>query len=125
MFDPVTILTAFIPTIQYVAGRIVDKYTGGPAPSNAQEAIQLMNAETEKLKALSDLDNADGAAQWVQTIKGLQRPFAVVLILSAWYFVALRTGIQLQDLENLASAVIFYLFGQRTQMILHTNKRVK
>src|SRR3990167_6362725 len=118
MFDPLTLLAAGIPTLNYVITRITDYFTGGPTPRNAQEAIELKKVDISQMEALAKLDNADGAPSWVVPIRALQRPFAVLVILSMWSVYVYKTGISSQDMMNLASAAVFYLFGQRTQMEL-------
>ena len=124
MFDPFTILAALIPTIKYGVERVIDYNTGGPKPSNAKEAIEINDAEARKLEALSKLDNSEGAAQWVINIRALQRPIAVLVILTMWSLYAVQSGISAQDMQNMASAAIFYLFGDRTTMFLsEKNKR--
>jgi hypothetical protein len=123
-FDPITILAAFVPTLSYVAQRVTDYFTGGPKPRNAQEAIELKKADIEQLKALAELDNSDGAPSWVVAIRALQRPFAVFVILVMWSVYVYKVGIAAEDMMNLASAAVFYLFGQRTQMYL-SKKPVK
>ena len=122
MFDPLTLLAAGIPTLNYVITRIADYFTGGPTPRNAQEAIELKKVDISQMEALAKLDNADGAPSLVVAIRALQRPFAVLVILSMWSVYVYKTGISSQDMMNLASAAVFYLFGQRTQMELVRKK---
>lgn len=116
MFDPITILAALIPTIKYGVERVIDYKTGGPKPSNAQEAIALKQADIQQLEALAKLDNAEGASQWVINIRSLQRPVATAVILTMWAVYAYKAGISAQDMQNMAAAAVFYLFGDRTTM---------
>ena len=122
MFAFLPVLAALIPTINYGVTRAIDHFTGGPKPSNAQEAIALKQADIAQLEALSKLDNADGAPSWVIAIRALQRPFAVLVILGVWAASAYKYGIASEDLMNLAEAAVFYLFGDRTTMALTKGK---
>lgn len=126
MIDPIslgTILTSIIPVLTYGAKRVIDYKTGGATPSNSSEAVEQAKLDIEKLKALGLLDNADGASQWVINIRALQRPIVVIAVLLNWTLMTLA-GLSghLVDLQiyvivaNLASAVFFYLFGDRTLM---------
>lgn len=123
MFDPFTILAALIPTVQYGIQRIIDYKTGGPKPTNAAEAIALKQADVAQLEALGKLDNADGASRWVINIRGLQRPVATAVILGMWSIYAYRVGITAEDMQNMAAAAVFYLFGDRTAMYISGNRK--
>ncbi len=124
LFSLVTVLSALIPVFTYSTKRVVDHFTGGPAPSNADEAIALGKADVEKLKALASLDDATGASQWVVNIRSLMRPFAVITILATWTYIAITTGaISVELVSDLASCAVFYLFGDRTMM--HISERKK
>ncbi len=114
MFDPFTILAAFIPVVGTLVTRASEHFW--PQPKTTQEMVELERAQSEKLKSLSEIDKADGASQWVINIRALQRPLAIFMILATWSCVALTSGVSAEDLENLASAAIFYLFGDRTHM---------
>lgn len=123
MFDPFTILAALLPTLQYGATKIIDKYTGGPSPSSAEEALKLKQADVAQLEALAKLDNADGASRWVTNVRAMMRPLAVTAVLGMWSFYAFKMGITAMDMQNMASAVMFYLFGDRLTMTLIGRKK--
>lgn len=116
--DPFTILAALIPTLKYAFTRMIDYKTGGPKPTNAQEAVQLGDVEIRRLEAVAKIDNADGASTWVVNIRALQRPIVVFVVLVVWAFIALNNQIQVSLITDLASTVIFYLFGERTAMAI-------
>ncbi len=125
MFDPITVLSSLIPAISYIGKKLVDKYTGG-APKNAEEVVGIMQAETERLKALKALDSSDNISPWVANIRALQRPIATSLILSIWGIVSVfnlsLTPEMYYIVSNLASCATFYLFGDRTMMYLENKK---
>lgn len=123
MIDPVsifTMLSALIPTGSYIAKRVTDYYTGGSKPSNTSEEVDLKQADTARLEALAKLDNAVGASTWVVNVRAMQRPIVVFIVLLTWALMTL--GIVHMSLQsyvitaNLASSVIFYLFGDRSLM---------
>jgi hypothetical protein len=121
MFDPFTLLAALIPVVGTVVTRATDRFW--PAPKTTQELTELEKAYAEKLKALAALDNSEGASRWVLNIKNLQRPIVIFLIVSTWCFIAVKYGMKPEDLENMASAAMFYLFGDRTHMYALNRKQ--
>lgn len=105
------VLTSFIPAISDGLKTIVNKFFGsGPKPQNVDEAIKLMNAETERLGKLAELDKPEGNIYpWVSSIRALQRPVAVALVLTGFLIYPDK-----EFFGQLASMAIFYLFGDRT-----------
>ena len=118
MFDPLSVLAAIIPTLKYAFTRIVDYKTGGPKPSNAQEAVALGDLEIRRLEAISKLDDSEGASPWVVNIRAMQRPLVVFLVLLTWVYVVLNNQVAVNTVCELASLVFFYLFGERTSMAI-------
>lgn len=122
MLDPVslaTIFTSLIPTASYAVKRIVEYNTGGPEPSNANEAVELRKADAQVLDVINR--TPENVSRWVANIIALQRPIVVYSVLLNWTImtVAGLAGVNV-DLQiyviiaNMASAVFFYLFGDRT-----------
>jgi len=78
-----TLLPALVPAVSDGIRGVVSRLTGGAGakPQNIDEVIKLMAAETEKLKALAQLDTPTGTISvWVGNIRALQRPFAVGVV---------------------------------------------
>ena len=124
--DPLTILTAFIPLVSDGVRGVINKFTGGAGaePANTEEAIQLMDADIRRLEALSKLDTPGGnVSGWVSNVRAMQRPAATGLILIN-YMVTVLADVDPGYVDmsaNLASAVVFYLFGDRTYMKFKRN----
>jgi len=116
MFDPITIGAALLPTLNYIITKATDHLTGGPKPSTAKEQISIIEAEAKKLEALANLDRAESASYWVQNIRALMRPVAAGIVMFTWTIYVFQVGIVSSDMMNMASAVMFYLFGERIQM---------
>ena len=122
--DPLTILTAFIPMLTDGARGLVNKWTGGAGakPANTEEAINLIDADIRKMEAIAKLDAVQGnVSMWVNNIRALQRPLAAAIVLISWGIVLgvygdADIGTSINIVSNLASSVIFYLFGDRTYM---------
>lgn len=70
------LIPAIIPVLSDAFRGIVAKFTGGAGgnPQNVNERIQLMQAETERLKALAEIDKPSGVtSQWVTDIRAIYR----------------------------------------------------
>lgn len=129
MFDPITIIASLIPAITHVVTRTVDHFTGADAPQNVAEKTQLIAAENDKLRILAELDKSENLSPFVANIRALMRPVCVLIILTTWACLALallingRVDLLIPVVENLASSVMFYLFGERT--VMHFTGRIK
>lgn len=51
--------------------------------------------------------------QWVMSIIHMQRPFVIALTLSVWTWCVMN-GMDSDAVNNATSAIVFYLFGDRT-----------
>lgn len=121
----VTILPALLPAFTDGIRGIIGRFTGGAGarPQNVGEVLQLMQADTARLQALSTLDAPPGnVSVWVANIRALQRPVAVLLVIGG-YLYALSAAKQLpagtlDSLSQYAQMVTFYLFGDRSYTYL-------
>ena len=83
------ILPALVPAVADGARGIIAKFTGGAGgqPQNLHERVQLMQAETEKLKALAALDTPTGEpSKW---IIDLRASFRYIIISAIMIFTAI------------------------------------
>lgn len=112
------ILPALVPALTDGVRGIVARFTGGAGsqPQNVAEAIQLMQAQTERVKALAELDAlSPGASPWVINLRGAFRYLAVGGILSATIvgsFVGMEAGALALMLE-LSGASMSFIIGER------------
>ena len=109
-------LTSLIPHFASGVGRLIDKVTGGAKPANVDEEVKLMNATTQKLQALAQLDSPGDCHKWVNDIRALMRPVLSLLILVG-FFIALFSHVDntlVRYVYMLVEGVVFYMFGERT-----------
>lgn len=110
---------ALLPALTDGLRGIFAKITGGAGgnPQNVAERIQLMQAETERLKALAELDKPPGEpSRWVTDIRSLFRYAAITLIF-------LMTGVSIFSVElpneikymllDLSGACMSFVIGER------------
>ena len=125
--DPLTLLTLFAPVAIDVVKRLVGRFTGGPAPQTVDELLKVKEADLRQLEAISAMDSAEGADSWVINIRGIIRPAIAILVTVTWSVVVVFdlavTDEVYRMVTDLASCVIFYLFGERMYMGLDGRKR--
>jgi hypothetical protein len=113
-----TLLPALIPAVSDGLRGIIVRVTGGAGakPATVGEAIQLMQADTDRLKALAQLDTPVGTIYtWVASARALERPALATLILAAYVAAMLlkEPPETIAALGQYAAMVTFYLFGDR------------
>jgi hypothetical protein len=113
------ILPALVPAFADGARGIIAKFTGGAggAPQNMQERIQLIQAETEKLKALAALDMPNGEpSKWIIDLRASFRYFIVTFILLATIFVVYSPSVSSSIVAvflDMTGACMSFIIGER------------
>lgn len=113
------ILPALLPAAADGLRGVFARITGGKGalPANVGEVIQLMSAETERLRALAQLDTPTGEIhKWVASFRALQRPALSTLIIVGYFGAVYATDATQSTLDlmgSYAQMVTFYLFGDR------------
>lgn len=118
-----TLFPALItPVADGVRGAIA-RYTGGEGakPQNVTEAIKLMEANTDRLRALAELDKPSGnASQWVTNLRESSRYIAAGAVIAngigqaAWGTDPVSVGLSI----DMAASAFFFLFGDRVYVNL-------
>jgi len=112
--DPLTILAALGPLAVDLGKSLIGRFiqTDTYKPVNITEYVQMRNVDLEMFKAMN---NAGGGTTypWVEAIVRLMRPAVAAIVLGTWAFMEV-TGDSSATVANFASAVGFYLFGDRT-----------
>jgi len=113
------ILPALVPAFADGARGIFAKFTGGAGgqPQNMQERIQLIQAETEKLKALATLDTPSGEpSKWIVDLRACYRYVIITIILIATLFVVYSPSVQLGIVSvflDMTGACMSFIIGER------------
>lgn len=117
-----TLIPGLMPAVIDGCRSFFSWITGGKTPPlTPEQQIAINNADIERLKALAALDQAGDVHKWVNDVRALQRPTAVVIILFTWIgsYAVPDVPEQVRVLTaQLASSVVFYLFGDRTYTYL-------
>ena len=112
------ILPALIPALSDGLRGLFARFTQGKGaqPQNITEQIQLMQAQTERVKALAEMDSVSpNASAWVVNVRGVFRYAAVGSILIAT-IVGLVAGISETSqamLLDMAGACMAFIIGER------------
>jgi hypothetical protein len=87
------LLPALLPVAADLLKNIVGRFTGNTKPVNVDEQIKLMSAESEKLKALAELDKPIGTpSQWVVDMRAAFRYVAAGFLVPAPFLLVLVDG---------------------------------
>jgi hypothetical protein len=115
---------ALIPALTDGVRGIFAKFTGGAGgtPQNVNERIQLMQAETERLKALAEIDKPVGEPSlWVTDLRTSFRYISIILIwiatVTAVFTPTIPEGITLIMLD-LSGACMSFVIGERMYLTL-------
>lgn len=112
------ILPALVPAIADGVRGLFARFTQGKGaqPQNTQEQIQLMQAQTERVKALAEIDAlSPNASPWVADLRGAFRYVAVGGILLTTMIATLTRAepAALAVLLDLSGASMAFIIGER------------
>jgi len=118
------ILPALVPAFSDGVRGIFAKLTGGAGgqPQNMQERISLIQAETEKLKALAALDTPIGEpSKWIVDLRACYRYVIITFILIATICVVYSTNISLSVVSvflDMTGACMSFIIGERMYLAI-------
>jgi hypothetical protein len=116
IIDPLTILAALGPLAVDLGKSLIGRFiqTDVYKPVNIGEYVQMRGIDLEMFKAMNNV-GASGQTTypWVEAVVRLMRPGVAVVVLGTWGFMQM-SGQDSASVNNFASAVGFWLFGDRT-----------
>ena len=113
--DPLTILATFAPFVVDLGKSLINRFIAGDTfkPANIDEYVKMREVDLGFFKAMNEAGGANPSYPWVEAIVRLMRPTVTVMVLGTWAYLEL-TNQPSMTVTNFASAVGFYLFGDRT-----------
>ena len=113
--DPVTILATFAPFVVDLGKSLINRFIAGDTfkPANIDEYVKMREVDLGFFKAMNEAGGSNPSYPWVEAIVRLMRPTVTVMVLGTWAYLEL-TNQPSTTVTNFASAVGFYLFGDRT-----------
>ena len=118
------ILPALVPAFSDGVRGLFAKLTGGAGgtPQNMQERIQLIQAETEKLKALAELDTPNGEpSKWIINLRASYRYVIVTFIFVSTIFVVYSPSIPTAVVAvflDMTGACMSFIIGERMYLAI-------
>jgi hypothetical protein len=121
--DPFTILAALAPLAVDAGKALIGKFIGAEfKPANVADWLAMKKADLEQFQALNNAGGANPSYPWVEAIVRLQRPIVGAAVLSVWAY-SRTVGVPSESIDNFASAIGFYLFGDRTLFYIRNIKK--
>lgn len=113
--DPITILAALGPVAVNLVNSLIGRFISpdGFKPTNIDDYSKMKTVDLEMFKAMNDAGGVNPSYPWVEAVIRLMRPGVAVIVLGTWAYMEM-TGDASAAVSNFASAVGFYLFGDRT-----------
>ena len=113
--DPLTILATFAPCVVDLRKSLINRFIAGDTfkPANIDEYVKMREVDLGFFKAMNEAGGSNPSYPWVEAIVRLMRPTVTVMVLGTWAYLEL-TNQPSTTVTNFASAVGFYLFGDRT-----------
>jgi len=113
--DPVTILAALGPLAVDLGKSLIARFIAPEEfkPATIEQYAQMRQLDLDMFKAMNEAGGSNQSYPWVEAIIRLQRPTVVAVVLLTWAYLML-IGQSSDAVNNFASAIGFYLFGDRT-----------
>jgi hypothetical protein len=113
--DPLTILAALGPLAVDLGKSLIGRFiqTDSYKPVNVDEYVKMRQLDLDMFKAMNDAGGTNPSYPWVEAAVRLMRPVVGIIVLGTWAYLEM-TGSTSESVSNFASAVGFYLFGDRT-----------
>jgi hypothetical protein len=115
MIDPFTALAAFAPLVVDLGKSLISRFVA-PAefkPATIEQYTQMRQLDLDMFKAMNDAGGTNPSYPWVEAVVRLMRPSIALIVLGTWAFLELNGGAN-DTVSNFASAIGFYLFGDRS-----------
>lgn len=108
-------LTAFAPVVVDLGKSLINKFIAPDQfkPSTIEQYTQMKNIDLEFFKVMNEVGAGNTSYPWVEAIVRLMRPLIGLMVLGVWCY-TVATGTMSDQVNNFASAVGFYLFGERS-----------
>jgi len=113
--DPITILSAFAPVVMDLGKSLINKFIAPDQfrPATIEQYATMKNIDLEFFKVMNEVGSGNASYPWVEAIVRLMRPLIGIMVLGIWCY-TVATGHMSDEVNNFASAVGFYLFGERS-----------
>lgn len=124
MFDPITLVAGLVPLVMEAGKAAINRWIAPDQikPTTVEDYEKIKETDLKMYQAITQADSGGETYKWVEAIRKMQRPFVVVVVLSAWAYCH-ATGTAGAEIDNMASVIGFYLFGERTMFYMGKSGR--
>jgi hypothetical protein len=119
--DPLTILAALGPLAVELGKSLISRFIAPDQfkPSTIEQYVAMRQIDLDMFKAMNEAGGTNQSYPWVEAIVRLMRPTVGVIVLGTWAYLEISDNSS-SAVSNFASAIGFYLFGDRT--LFYANK---
>jgi hypothetical protein len=119
--DPLTILAALGPLAVDLGKSLISRFIAPDQfkPSTIEQYVAMKQVDLDFFKTMNEAGGSNPSYPWVEAIVRLMRPAVGLIVLGTWAYMEV-SGQSSSAVSNFASAVGFYLFGDRT--LFYANK---
>lgn len=113
--DPLTIFAALGPLAVDLGKSLISRYV---APDQFKAATiddyaKIKQIDLDMFKAINEAGGSNSSYPWVEAVVRLMRPAVGLIVLGTWAWLKLNNQSS-ESVDNFASCIGFYLFGDRT-----------
>ena len=113
--DPITLLAALGPLVVDLGKSAINRWIAPDQfkPATIEQYAKMKEIDLEFFKVMNEAGGGNPSYPWVEAIIRLMRPVIGLMVLGTWVYMHIN-GIATPEIDNFASAVGFYLFGERS-----------
>ena len=113
--DPLTLLAALGPLVVDLGKSAINRWIAPDQfkPATIEQYAQMKQIDLEFFRVMNEAGSGNPSYPWVEAIVRLMRPAIGLLVLATWSYMHLN-AIATPEIDNFASAIGFYLFGERS-----------
>lgn len=113
--DPITLLAALGPLVVDLGKSAINRWIAPDQfkPATIEQYAKMKEIDLEFFKVMNEAGGGNPSYPWVEAIIRLMRPVIGLMVLGTWVYMHVN-GIATPEIDNFASAVGFYLFGERS-----------
>lgn len=123
--DPLTILAALGPLAVDLGKSLINRFIAPDnfKPATIEQYVQMKQIDLEFFKTMNEAGGGNPSYPWVEAIVRLMRPAIGLIVLGTWaYLTIYDNGVIPDTLNNFASVIGFYLFGERSLFYVKSKK---
>jgi len=113
--DPLTIFAALGPLAVDLGKSLISRYVAPDQfkPASIDDYAKMKQIDLDMFKAINEAGGSNPSYPWVEAVVRLMRPVVAIIVLGTWAYLKMNNQGS-EGVDNFASCIGFYLFGDRT-----------